>query len=276
VNVKSFFVDTLTSALELGIATPDDVLRHVTPDVLSLHLPRPLWARLLTAALGAPRLDAQLVVETIGMPNLCEHIPSTIIWGCIADLGQRALSGVPAEPISKQAAMTPPAMKSQPIPLAAPPPPEIKREAPPAEAKRETPPRGTQLPSVSPGRPSTADGIADVVAALESNERQAPPAGRSRTPTGQRFRQSSTGMGRLASINTRRPQAPVPATDDGAKAATAAPRPERAPVDDDEYEIETDVSTKDEWKGSLAVEDEQLVEWQGAEETSTGGEVRKR
>jgi hypothetical protein len=179
VNVKGFFVDTLSSALDLGIATPDDVLRHVTPDVLSVHLPRPLWARLLTAALGAPKVDAQLVIETIGVPNLCEHVPSTIIWACIAEIGQRSLSGAPDLPISKQAGATPPPMKSQPIPLATPPP----------ELRRDTPPRGTPTP-VGPSIPKPTDGLADVVAALESDERQAAPSGRARTPTGPRFRQA--------------------------------------------------------------------------------------
>ena len=90
-NVKAFFVDALSSALELGIAQPDDVLRHVTPDVLAQHLPRPLWARLLTACLGAPRVDAQLVIETIGLPNLAEHIPAQLMWAVIAEVGARSL-----------------------------------------------------------------------------------------------------------------------------------------------------------------------------------------
>ena len=89
VNLKSFFVATLSSALDLGIAVPEEVIRHVTPDVLAAHLPRPLWARLLTACVGAPRVDAQLVVETIGVPNLCEHVPAQIIWDCIQELAQR-------------------------------------------------------------------------------------------------------------------------------------------------------------------------------------------
>ncbi|HEX8108337.1 MAG TPA: hypothetical protein VF516_11450, partial [Kofleriaceae bacterium] len=93
-NIKAFFVAALSSALDLGIAVPDDVLRHVTPDVLAAHLPRPLWARLLTACVGAPRVDAQLVVETIGVPNLCEHVPAPIIWACIEELALRALGGV--------------------------------------------------------------------------------------------------------------------------------------------------------------------------------------
>jgi hypothetical protein len=265
VNAKGFFVEALSSALDLGIATPDDVLRHVTPDVLSAHLPRPLWARLLTAALGAPKVDAQLVVETIGVPNLCEHVPTSIIWACVAELAQRALSGVPVQPISKQAAVTPPAMKSAPIPLTTPPPPEIKRD---------TPPRGTPLPAAAPTIPKPADGLADVVAALESDERQTMPSGRTRTPTGPRFRQVGTGAGRLGALNTRRPQAPVPAPDEAARAAAAAAKAvHRGPTEVDEVEIEV----KDDWKNSLAVEDEQLVDWQASEETvTTGDEYRKR
>ena len=91
VNLKAFFVATLSTALDLGIAVPDDVIRHVTPDVLAAHLPRPLWARLLTACVGAARVDAQLVVETIGVPNLCEHVPVAILWQCISEIAQRSL-----------------------------------------------------------------------------------------------------------------------------------------------------------------------------------------
>jgi hypothetical protein len=268
VNVKGFFVDALSSALDLGVATPDDVLRHVTPDVLSVHLPRPLWARLLTAALGAPKVDAQLVVETIGVPNLCEHVPSTIIWACVAEIAQRALSGVPEQPISKQAAATPGPMKSQPIPLASPPPPELPRE---------TPPRGTPAP-VGPSIPKPTDGLADVVAALESDERQASSAGRTRTPTGPRFRQSSTSVGRLGGINARRPQAPAAAEPARAPVATgSAPRPApRERIEADAYDVEIE-GGKEDWKSALAVEDEQLVAWEGSEETVTSGEeYRKR
>lgn len=310
-NVKGFFVDTLSSALELGIATPEDVTRHVTPDILAVHLPRPLWARLLTAALGAPKVDAQLVIETIGVPNLCEHVPSTIIWACVAEIGQRALSGVPAQPSSRVAAVTPPAMKAQPQPqaqpqpapltsppplastqpqvqplgMASPPPPEVKREPTP----RDTPSRGVPLPAVSAAIPKPSnDGLADVVAALESDERQTSPAGRARSATGPRFRQSNTGVGRLGAMSTRRPQAPVPAEEaprPGAASATAAAaaaasapaaRPaNRGQTEADEFVVETE--PKDDWKSSLAVEDEQLVDWQASEETVTGGEeYRKR
>ena len=48
-NLKSFLDTALSQALELGMGSPDDVIRHVTPELLATHLPRPLWARLLTA-----------------------------------------------------------------------------------------------------------------------------------------------------------------------------------------------------------------------------------
>ncbi len=89
--LQRFFVDALGGALEVGLATPDDVLKHVTPDVLAAHLPRPLWAKLIAACLAAPRTDARLVVETLGVPVLAEHIPGAIVWAVIADIAARAL-----------------------------------------------------------------------------------------------------------------------------------------------------------------------------------------
>ena len=80
-NVKNFFIDALSSALELSIATPDDVLKHVTPEILGTALPRPLWARLLTACLGAPRVDAQLVVAILEQLAAGLHVAVALIKG---------------------------------------------------------------------------------------------------------------------------------------------------------------------------------------------------
>ena len=273
VNLKAFFVTTLSSALDLGIAVPEDVLRHVTPDVLAANLPRPLWARLLTACLGAPRVDAQLVVETIGVPNLCEHIPAQIIWGCIQELAVRSLSGVvmvAAEPLVQRAPVAASAPMSRPIPLATPPPP------PAAEPKvAATPPMGVMGPSIpAPGTERDSD--------LD-------PAGRPRVPPGQRFRQSSSGIGRLAgNTGARRPQAqaapPAPppvermnASDPERDRSGTLPRVKRGQTEGD-FDLETFVGGKDDWKNALAVEDEQLVDWSAADETVTTGEEigRKR
>lgn len=264
VNLKAFFVAALSSALELGIAAPDDVLRHVTPDVLAANLPRPLWARLLTACVGAPHVDAQLVVETIGVPNLCEHIPAPILWSCIEELAERALRGVvvaaPATgtPSRPNAAVTSPV--SRPVPLTTPPPPP---PAPPAEP-RLTPPAmpvvvGPSIPSPVPGGEGEGD------------------AARSRLAPGQRFRPSNTGIGRLAANNARRPQAQAAPTPPPAEPPAPLPRAKRGQTESD-FDLEIHVSGKDDWKNALAVEDEQLVDWSAAEETSTSGDElgRKR
>ena len=174
VNVKPFLVDALSSALELGIGSPNDVVKHVTPDVLAQHLPRPLWARLLTACLGAPRVDAQLVVDTVGVPNLVEHVPATILWACIAEVAARALGKAVPEHVAIP--------KSGPakLPLAPPPPDEKPVAATPAQPT--TPARGVAIPSVGaqPAQPGPA-----------------------------RFRQAGTGIGggsRLGQPAARRPQ----------------------------------------------------------------------
>jgi hypothetical protein len=268
VNLKQFFVATLSSALDLGIAVPEDVLRHVTPDVLAANLPRPLWARLLTACLGAPRVDAQLVVETIGVPNLCEHIPAQIIWGCIQEIGVRSLSGVvmvAAEPLVQRAPLAVSAPISRPIPLQTPPPP------PAAEPKvAATPPMGVMGPSI-PAPGSAPDAELD-------------PVGRPRVPPSQRFRQSSSGIGRLAgNTGARRPQAqaappaPPPAVEPERDRTGNLPRVKRGQTEGD-FDLETFVGGKDDWKNALAVEDEQLVDWSAADETVTTGEEigRKR
>jgi hypothetical protein len=262
VNLKPFFVATLSSALDLGIAVPDDVIRHVTPDVLAAHLPRPLWARLLTACVGAPHVDAQLVVETIGVPNLCEHVPAPIIWACIEELAQRALGGVvlapaPAAPGSRpNSASTAPV--SRPIPLSTPPPP------PPTEPRLTPPAPVTVGPSI-PAPISGGDADGD--------------AARGRVAPGQRFRPSNTGLGRLATGSTRRPQAqaaPAPA-EPIAERPTPMPRVKRGQTESD-FDLETFVGGKDDWKNALAVEDEQLVDWSAADETVTTGDQidRKR
>jgi hypothetical protein len=267
VNLKAFFVEALSSALDLGIATADDVLRHVTPDVLASHLPRPLWARLLTACVGAPHVDAALVVETLGVPNLCEHIPAPVIWSCIEELAQRALGGaVISAPTTAASSSRPNAVAvapvSRPVPLPTPPPP------PPAEPKVAAPPApvavGPSIPSPLPGTEGDGD------------------PGRSRLAPGQRFRPSNTGIGRLATNSARRPQAqaapspPLPA-ELPVERAIPAPRVKRGQTESD-FDLETLVGGRDDWKSSLAVEDEQLVDWSAAEETSTSGDElgRKR
>jgi hypothetical protein len=285
VNLKAFFVAALSSALDQGIAVPDDVVRHVTPDVLAVHLPRPLWARLLTACVGAARVDAQLVVETIGVPNLCEHVPAQIIWDCIQEIARRSLDGVVmAVPSASSRPTTVPTTStmltssmsstmssgSRPVPLSTPPPP------PAAEPK--------------PAEPKSPVAVGPSIPAPGADE----PEGR-RAQAGQRFRPNNTGVGRLGANITspRRPQAQAttsptePERERGDRGAVApggagdrnggVPRSRRGQTEAD-YDLETFVGGKDDWKTSLAVDDEQLVDWSASDETVTNGEEigRKR
>ena len=271
-NMKSFFVAALQSALDNGVAQNEDLVRHVTPELLAAHLPRPLWARLLTACLGAPNVDATLVVETIGVPNLCEHIPTTVMWTCLAEIGARSLGGeLPAFKPRLLPTATPP-----PISLAAPPPENVPVKTPPPP-----PP-----PAMGPGIPAAPmkEALADVFADLERDENtvaappSAPPPSRSRTPTGSgnRFRASNTGIGRLAQPAASAPgMTPVAAGQPRRPQAVATEpnpmRPRRAATEVSEYDVETNVG-QEEWKNALAVDDEQLVDWAASEETQTAGE----
>ena len=138
-NIKGFLDTALSEALDVGMGSPDDVLRHVTPALLATHLPRPLWARLLTACMGAPRVDAQLVVETVGVANLCEHMPIAVMWNCLSEIALRSLGRefVPL-PISATSPMSISSVGSGPVltrpaPLSLTPPPEERpREPTPA------------------------------------------------------------------------------------------------------------------------------------------------
>jgi pyruvate/2-oxoglutarate dehydrogenase complex dihydrolipoamide acyltransferase (E2) component len=118
-------------------------------------------------------------------------------------------------------------------------------------------------------------------------------SGRPRVPPGQRFRQSGSGIGRLAgspsaSASARRPQAqatspaPPPVAEPAVGSAErdrsgAPPRIKRGQTEAD-FDLETYVGGKDDWKNALAVEDEQLVDWSASDETVTTGEElgRKR
>jgi len=279
VNLKGFFVTALSSALELDIATPDDVLRHVTPDVLSIHLPRPLWARLLTACLGAPRVDAQLVVETVGVPNLCEHVPQPIIWACLQEIGRRAI-GADGESDGVVALVHD--RKAPSAPLIAPSPPIVATGTPVATPVIAAP----ALPAPTIPRPTTANPLGDLVNELEHDQDRdrsatgngtAGNASRARTPTSQRFRQSQTGIGRLAPTSLTSPRRPQAAASPsatpvslpsvlGGRSSDKTPPPPADPADT--FEVVTEMG-KDDWKNALAVEDEQLVDWQASDETIT-------
>lgn len=241
-NIKAFFVDALGGALELGIGTPEDVLRHITPDILATHLPRPLWARLLTAMLGAPRVDARLIVETIGVPNLCEHVPSPLIWGCIAEMGARS--------IGKQTDAAPSSVARTSTGRVIPPPPSERQSSSVITSATAPVAIGPSIPA--PTATAASDNpLADVITELEQDEQRNL---RPRTPTGSRFRQSNTQSGRTPIGGSRRPQAAAP--------PSLGRMPRRTGTDVAEP-AEPETRVESDWRGAdIPVDDSQLVDWQ--------------
>lgn len=96
---------------------------------------------------------------------------------------------------------------------------------------------------------------------------------RPRTATGNRFRQTSTNIGRLAATNQRRPQAAAQTPPPPVHVDPATDLPTRGTtVRRGETEVESDVeleASNGDWRTALAVEDEQLVDWSASDETLT-------
>jgi len=88
---RRFAYEALHSGLELELVTPDDVIAHVTPEVLAHHMPIALKAKLLQASLSAERVTPALVLEVVGLEALVEHAPLPVLWACVRACAVRAL-----------------------------------------------------------------------------------------------------------------------------------------------------------------------------------------
>ena len=91
-STRSFLEKVLAVGLDEGTVLPTDVVEHAGPVVLARHLPIDLRAKLLAASLGAPAMNADLVVTTVGTLALCEHMPVHLLWACVAQCAKRALA----------------------------------------------------------------------------------------------------------------------------------------------------------------------------------------
>lgn len=286
-SITLFFVDAFTSALDRGIASPNDIIRHVTPDVLATHLPRSLWARLLTACLGAPRVDASTIVDTVGIPNLCEHMPKPLLWTCLAEMAATALGSArissPSIPVPVAAASSSSSSSSSasgPLVAAAPAP--SSSAAKPARGSSPEmllpPPPVSSRPASNPGEP-----IMPPPPAAEAE-----PSLRARTPTRPPVRGLGTSrISSQAGASSRRPQASAPATGPGSGPAiplpartaptavtVVAPVPQPPRRDELDFEIETDLRA--DWKAGqdpIPVGDDQLEDWSPNEETASGSSI---
>ncbi len=92
---RRFLYEIIGMGLELETVSPDDVLRHITPEVLAHHLPVALKAKLLHASLNAERMTPALVVESIGVEGLVEHSPMPALWAVVRSAVERQLGALP-------------------------------------------------------------------------------------------------------------------------------------------------------------------------------------
>ncbi len=94
---RRFLYEIIGMGLELETVTPDDVLRHITPEVLAHHLPVALKAKLLHASLNAERMTPALIVESIGVEGLVEHSPMPALWAVVRGAVERQLGPMGAQ-----------------------------------------------------------------------------------------------------------------------------------------------------------------------------------
>jgi hypothetical protein len=104
-ETRRFLSTAIASALDFEVMSPEDVIRHITMDVLAHHLPVSLKERLLTAALDADVMNAMLVLDTLGVDALAEHAPAHLLWECIAAAAAQSLGKSSSDPISPGTAL---------------------------------------------------------------------------------------------------------------------------------------------------------------------------
>jgi len=85
-NAREFLRRGLASALASGVMTAKDVVEYIDASVIG-HLPDSLTTKLLEAALSAGKLDAQLVVDTLGTEAIAKHAPTAAVWSCFVKAG---------------------------------------------------------------------------------------------------------------------------------------------------------------------------------------------
>ena len=82
--------DILGRAITDGLATADDVVRHVPPTEWVKDAPPHIVAGMLAAGLQRGSFDAKLALEHLTPEVLAEHLSPPLVWKCIAEAVQKA------------------------------------------------------------------------------------------------------------------------------------------------------------------------------------------
>lgn len=88
---RKFVMGAMGAGLECGMLAPEDVVKHVSPEVLAFYLPTQLKAKLLHETLRVGKINPQIVLEVIGVEGLALHAPPAVIWACLVESAGRAL-----------------------------------------------------------------------------------------------------------------------------------------------------------------------------------------
>src|SRR5688572_21450967 len=104
-NQKQLWLAHVVSkGLELGILRPQQVLEHLTPEVLSTHLPPGVMSNILSSALGAGKLTPEGIIGSAPPDILANYIPSRILWACISSAAEQAQIATPASAMGRSGA----------------------------------------------------------------------------------------------------------------------------------------------------------------------------
>lgn len=93
----------IEEGLQVGVLSPEDVMRHTTPSVLATDLPPELVASVLQAGIDGDGFNPETVVKALGAEKIAEHLPLPVLWSCVNE----AAEGIVEEhPLSKSATGT--------------------------------------------------------------------------------------------------------------------------------------------------------------------------
>jgi hypothetical protein len=87
---KRWMGDILGRAIAEGLASADDVVRHVPPHEWVKDAPPNVLAEMLAAGLAKGTFDAKLALAHLTPEVLAEHLSPPLVWKCIAEAVQRA------------------------------------------------------------------------------------------------------------------------------------------------------------------------------------------
>jgi hypothetical protein len=88
---RKFVQGAMTAGLECAMLDPEDVSKHLSPEVLAFYLPTQLKAKLLHETLRLGKINPQIVLEVVGVDGLALHAPPGVIWACMTETAGRSL-----------------------------------------------------------------------------------------------------------------------------------------------------------------------------------------